>query len=43
MLHAVLVFEELTEHASQEKIRRQEIKTLAQEKGQQVVGQEEEP
>jgi len=43
MLHAVLVFEELTEHASQEKIRRQEIKALAQEEGQQVPGEEEEP
>jgi hypothetical protein len=30
------------EHASQEKIRRQEIKALNQEEGQQVVGQEEE-
>jgi hypothetical protein len=38
----VLVFQELTEHASQEKIRRQEIKAITQEEGQQVLGQEEE-
>jgi len=36
-------FEELTEYASQEKIQRQEIETLAQEEGQQVLGQEAEP